>query len=84
MNVYTSKSTRAVARLAALCSLGVLAGCGVVGSLAESLRHPAKPFERTPEPTAPDYAQARASRGNGFSGPKRAGTLDAPWFFRHR
>lgn len=60
MNVYASRPMRAVVGVAAVCSLLVLAGCGVVGSLAESLRHPSKPFEQTSEPPAPDYAQPKA------------------------
>jgi hypothetical protein len=46
--------------LASLSSLLVLAGCGPIASLAESFRHPAKPFSETPAPPAPDYAKSGA------------------------
>ncbi len=63
MEVWIS-SRRLPARMivsAALASgLLLLTGCGVVSSLAESFRHPAKPFEQTPAPPAPDYAQPQA------------------------
>jgi hypothetical protein len=44
---------------AALCAT-TLSGCGVVGGVIESLKHPPKPFAETPAPPAPDYAQSKA------------------------
>jgi hypothetical protein len=50
-----------------------LGGCGVVGALTESLRHPPKPFAATPAPPAPDYGQARAWMAfPGRDGPERS------------
>jgi len=46
--------------LAALSGLVVTTGCGVVDSLRESLRHPPRPFEQTPAPQPPDYAEPGA------------------------
>ncbi len=37
-----------------------LSSCGVINGLAESLRHPAKPFDQTPAAPAPDYARPDA------------------------
>jgi len=51
---------RTIFAVAAVSSLLVLTGCGVVGSLAESFRHPARPFGQTSAPPAPDYAQPQA------------------------
>ncbi len=51
---------RNLGKVAAVCSLLATTGCGVVASLSESFRHPAKPFEQTPAPAAPDYAQPQA------------------------
>jgi hypothetical protein len=61
---------RALAVLAACAALG---GCGVIGALAESLKHPPRPFGQTPAPPAPDYGQARAWMSfPGRNGPERS------------
>ncbi len=44
----------------ALGCLFALTGCGVGASLGESFRHPAKPFEQTTSPPAPDYGRPGA------------------------
>lgn len=42
-----------------LCALA-LSGCGIASGVAETLRHPARSFDQTPTPPAPDYAQGAA------------------------
>ena len=49
-----------MALAAMICSLAALAGCGPIDNLAETFRHPAKPFSQTPAPPAPDYTQPKA------------------------
>ena len=48
--------------LAAAACLGAvsLSGCGVIAEVVESMKHPPKPFDQTPIPPAPDYAQGKA------------------------
>jgi hypothetical protein len=59
--------------LALLACCAALGGCSLVGALAESLRHPPKPFAATPAPPAPDYGQARAWLSfPGRNGPERS------------
>jgi hypothetical protein len=56
-----------------------LTGCGIVKSLAESLKHPARPFDVKIAPPAPDYAKADAwmafpGRGGPRGGMERSTT----------
>lgn len=59
--------------LAAVLTCAVLCACGPLGGLAETFRHPAKPFDATSAPPAPDYAQGRAWMSfPGRDGPERS------------
>jgi hypothetical protein len=49
-----------ILRGALLCSPLALGGCDVVKEVAESLRSPPAPFDKTAAPPAPDYAKANA------------------------
>jgi hypothetical protein len=62
----------ALAASVLLCGL-LMAGCGVVNGIAESMRHPPKPFSETKPPPAPDFAEAKAWLAHpGRNGPERS------------
>jgi hypothetical protein len=59
--------------LALIASSAGLGGCVEIRGLAETLRHPPTPFEMTPAPPPPDYAQSRAWMSfPGRDGPERS------------
>ena len=57
---HRSRKAGRGARFGGLAVLTLLAGCGPIGAISESLRHPPKPFDQTAAPPAPDYARPDA------------------------
>lgn len=69
----TGFAARSLRIAAVLIGCFALSGCDLFHGLLESMRQPAKPFDATPLPPAPDYAQSRAWMAfPGRDGPERS------------